>query len=87
MSSVWILWVLDSGQLHWKDLDVTNKTRDNVIDKIWDNVIDKILDNFIDKLKICLQSKPYHGDLPKPCHGPAFGVQLWSKEHHWSLFG
>ena len=46
------------------------------------NVIDKILDNFIDKLEICLRSKPYHGNLPKPCHGVAFGVQLWSKEHH-----
>ena len=78
---IWEYKVLDSEQLHWKDFgDVTNKTWDNVIDKIWDNVIDQILDNLIDKLKVYVQSKPYR-------IGAAFGVQLWSKEHHWFLLG
>ena len=78
---IWEYKVLDSGQLHWKDFgDVTNKTWDNVFDKIWDNVIDKILDNLIDKLEVYLRSKPYRD-------GVAFGVQLWSKERHWFLFG
>ena len=73
--------VLDSGQLHWKDFgDVTKRNWNNIIDKIRDKVIDKILENLIDKLEICLQSKPYRD-------GVAFGVQLWSNEHHWSLFG
>ena len=73
--------VLDSRQPHWKDFgDVTNRNWNNVIDKIWDKVIDKILENLIDKLEICLRSKPYRD-------GVAFGVQLWSNEHHWSLFG
>ena len=73
--------VLDFGQPHWKDFgDVTNRNWNNVIDKIWDKVIDKILENLIDKLEICLRSKPYRD-------GVAFGLQLWSNEHHWSLFG
>ena len=69
-----------SDNLTEKTWDVTNRNWNNVIDKIWDKVIDKILENLIDKLEICLQSNPYRD-------GVAFGVQLWSNEHHWSLFG